>query len=73
MANKEETKATEIEAKKQAPKQTLCYVVSKANYTIPIKCDGQQYFIQPFGRVKAIKELVIADADDAKFLSFAKI
>lgn len=54
-------------------KRTQGYLLSKANYVISVVCNGQMLFIQPFGKIKVIKELLNIEKDDAKFLSFAKI
>lgn len=67
--NAKEAKAPEV---KPAEPRTACWLVSKANYIVPVKCNGQNLFIQPFGRVKVIRELTTFDRAEARYLTFVK-
>lgn len=53
-------------------KKTVCYLASKANHIVEIQNNGQTTYIQPFGRVKVIKEQVKINPTDAKNLTFIK-
>lgn len=55
------------------PVKTQCWLVSRANYLIEVQCNGQTLFIQPFGKVKVVKEDTIVKDTDARQLSFVKI
>ena len=69
---KEQPKAKKEEPAK-GPTYTYCYLRSKANFTIPIKNNGQSMFIPPFGRVKVIKERLAFDNQFAKYLTLNKV
>lgn len=63
-----------VEAPKvPAAKRTMCRLVSKADYVIRIKHNGQTTFIQPFGFAKVVKELTEVDRNDARYLTFVKL
>ena len=53
--------------------KTICYLKSKANFIIPVDCNSQSLFIQPFGQVKVVKEQTTFDKDLGKYLTFIKI
>ena len=80
VATKEE-KEQLVEQKEQSVKQkelkidkkTFCYLVSKANHIIEVKYNNQTTFVQPFGKIKVIKEQIQVNSDDAKYLAFMKI
>ena len=73
------TKVEEITEKEDAKqpvkveKRTLCYLASKADHIIEIQYNGQTTYIQPYGKVKVIKEQIKLNSNDAKFLTFIKI
>ena len=70
----EETKVTEVKVKEPVKqKLTPCYLRSKADYIVPVCCNGQHYDIQPFGSIKVIKELTTFDSMHTKYLTFVKI
>lgn len=49
------------------------FLKSRANYIIEVIEDGVHKFIQPFGKIKVIKEkLKLVNEKDAKFLTFIK-
>lgn len=62
-----------VEVKEKAKKVTMCMLSSKANYIIPIKIGNKRSFIQPFGKIKVIKEQVSFNREDAKYLTFIKM
>lgn len=70
--NKKAAKNTKAPEVKPAEQRTACWLVSKANYIVPVKCNGQNLFIQPFGRVKVIRELTTFDRAEARYLTFVK-
>lgn len=85
MAKDKEIKDLEEQDKpiivEQKPKQeqdkpktfTECWLKSKANYIIEVRDRGQSKFIQPFGRVKVIKEdLQFINDADAYQVTFIK-
>ena len=57
----------------QVKKSTLCYLASKANHIIEVQLNGQTTFIQPFGKIKVVKEQIKINSDDARYLTFIKI
>lgn len=69
---KEQPKVKKEEPAK-GPTYTYCYLRSKANFTIPVKNNGQSMFIPPFGRVKVIKERLAFDNQFAKYLTLIKV
>lgn len=75
----EQTKTSNVkdstEAKEQvkAEKRTLCYLASKADHIIEVQNNGQTSYIQPFGRIKIVKEQIKIDQNDAKYLTFIKL
>lgn len=70
---KKDAQAKVEEPKVPATKRTMCRLVSKADYIIKIKHNGQTTFIQPFGFAKVVKELVEVDRNDARYLTFVKL
>ena len=70
----EQTATTEIKNNIDTNKsiKTVCYLASKANYIVAVQMNGQSIFIQPFGKVKVIKEQVTINPKDAKHLTFIK-
>lgn len=69
----EEPKKDSKKKQEAAPKRTLCWLISKGDYIIEIKQGEQITFVQPFGKIKVVKELVQIHENDARYLSFAKI
>lgn len=76
MTEKSETKEKKTGNKKseviEEVKLTKGFLKSKANYTISVMINNRQTFIPPFGKVKAIKEQIKFDSNDAKNLTFVK-
>jgi hypothetical protein len=73
---KEETpvvKPKQEPVKVEQPKRTYCWLVSKADYIVPIRHNGQHIDVQPFGKAKVIRELTTFDPMHAKYLTFVKI
>ena len=71
-----ETKHSESTIKKEqivAEKRTFCYLASKADHIVEVQYNGQIAYIQPFGKIKVIKEQVKINSDDARYLTFIKI
>lgn len=60
------------DSKSKDTKRTICYLKSKANFIIPIQCNNQTLFIQPFGQVKVVKEQTTFDKTMGKYLTFIK-
>lgn len=68
----EEPKVAKVEQKPEV-KRTICYLVSKADYIVPVVHNNQNLFIQPFGKIKVTKELTKINPRDARYLTFVKI
>lgn len=66
-------KSNNINNKNVSKARTTCYLKSKANFIIPVCCNSQTLFIQPFGQVKVVKEQTTFDKDLGKYLTFIKI
>lgn len=70
------TKAAKTKAKTEtqtAQKRTQGTLISKANYTIHMKHNGQALLIPPYGRVKVFKELCEFNTADTRYLTFIKL
>lgn len=69
---KDEVKEENKKDAKVTSKLTEGYLISKANYIIPVSINNKQSFIQPFGKLKVIKEQIQIDSNDARYLTFVK-
>lgn len=67
-----EEKAVETKATKVKETKTFGTILSRANYTVEIKCNGKKLYIPPFGKARVMKEKLNIDSNDAKYLTFIK-
>ena len=59
--------------KEKIEKRTLCYLASKADHIIEVQYNGQITYLQPYGKIKVIREQIKLNPNDAKYLTFIKI